>query len=172
MTSLISDEYREQNRGLHDQNDGYGTSGQKWAEVVRQISLSGRKGILDYGCGKQTLKAALGPAYRVACYDPAVPGLDAPPEPADVVVCTDVLEHVEPDCLEAVLADLARVTKELILVVVHTGPAKKILPDGRNAHLIQEGSAFWTDMLLAHFEPLKTEWHGGKEFMAICRPKS
>lgn len=167
---LISESYREQNRLLHEGNEGYGTSGAKWADLVRQISSSGRMAILDYGCGKQTLKAALGPAYRVAGYDPCLPGLDQPPEPHPVVVCSDVLEHIEPECLDAVLADLARVTQELLLVVVHTGPARKTLPDGRNAHLIQEGAAFWLNRLLPLFEPLRMEWSGGKELWAICRP--
>lgn len=171
MTSLISDDYLQQQKHLHATTD-YGIVGQKWADTARLLSQSGRKSILDYGCGRQTLKEALGPAYRVACYDPAIEGLDTPPEPADVVVCTDVLEHVEPDCLDAVLADLHRLTKEVALLVVHTGPAKKVLPDGRNAHLIQEGSAWWTRRLVERFEPLKTEWHGGKEFLYICRPIS
>ncbi len=171
MTSLISADYLAQQKHLHATTD-YGVVGAKWADVVRQVSQSGRAAILDYGCGQQTLKKALGPAYRVTCYDPAIEGLDKPPQPHPVVACTDVLEHVEPECLDAVIADLARLTQEIALMVVHTGPAKKILPDGRNAHLIQEGSGWWTAKLLAHFEPLKTEWNAGKEFMAICRPKS
>jgi hypothetical protein len=169
MTSLISESYLAQQRHLHETME-YGVVGFRWAETVRLISQSGRKTILDYGCGQQTLKQILGPAFKVACYDPALEGLDEPPEPADVVVCTDVLEHVEPECLDAVIADIARLTKELALLAVHTGPAKKILPDGRNAHLIQEGSGFWMRRFLEHFEPLKAEWYGGKEFMAICRP--
>lgn len=166
---LITDEYLAQQKALHAGGQ-YGISSGKWAEVVRQLSLSGRKSILDYGCGQQKLKEALGPAYTVACYDPAIAGLDAPPQPADVVVCTDVLEHIEPECLDAVLADLARLTNEIALLVVHTGPAKKMLADGRNAHLIQQGSRWWTAKLIERFEPLKTEWHNGKDFLFICRP--
>ena len=167
--TLITDDYLAQQKALHATGQ-YGIVGFHWAETVRQLSQSGRKSILDYGCGQQTLKKALGPAYNVACYDPAIEGLDAPPQPADVVVCTDVLEHIEPECLDAVLADLARLTREIALLVVHTGPAGKVLADGRNAHLIQQGSRWWTTKLVEYFEPLKSEWYNGKEFLFICRP--
>lgn len=166
---LISDDYLAQQKQLHATGQ-YGIVGFTWADVVRQLSQSGRKTILDYGCGQRTLEKALGPAYRIACYDPAIEGLDTPPEPADVVVCTDVLEHVEPEFIDAVLQDIARLTKEVTLLVAHTGPAGKFLPDGRNAHLTQQGARWWTYRFLQYFEPLKTEWHRGKEFMAICRP--
>ncbi len=63
-------------------------------------------------------------------YDPAVAGKDLPPEPADLVVCTDVLEHIEPDCLDDVLSDLARLTKKVLLVNISTRPAVKVLADG------------------------------------------
>ena len=168
---LISDAYLAQQRELHATHD-YGIIGYRWADLVRQLSLSGRRAVLDYGCGQQTLAKELGPAFNVTCYDPAIAGLDTPPAPHPVVVCTDVLEHVEPECLDAVIADLARLTQEIALIVVHTGPAKKVLPDGRNAHLIQQGAGWWTARLLQRFEPLKTEWSNGKEFMAICRPIS
>ena len=167
---LITEEYREQNKQLHAKSEHYGTSGNMWAPVVRQLSESGRLPILDYGCGKGTLKTALGLAYKVTEYDPAIEGKDTPPEPHPVVVCSDVLEHIEPECLEAVIDDLARVTTETSLFVVHTGPALKTLPDGRNAHLIQQGPTFWLPLILRRFEPLRMEWVEGKVLWSINRP--
>jgi hypothetical protein len=35
---------------------------------------------------------------------------------------------------------------------VHTGPAKKILPDGRNAHLIQQPPSWWLPKFMERFE--------------------
>lgn len=101
--------------------------------------------VLDYGCGKRTLESALG--FGINNYDPALEGLDASPAPADIVCCTDVLEHIEPDCLTAVLADLRRVTKRAIFLTIATRPAKKFLADGRNAHLIQKPARWWIERL-------------------------
>jgi hypothetical protein len=35
---------------------------------------------------------------------------------------------------------------------VHTGPAERILADGRNAHLIQEKPDWWLPRIMARFE--------------------
>ena len=83
-------------------------------------------------------------------YDPAYPEYGAP-QPADLVTCIDVLEHVEPECLDAVLKELTRITVRLGFFTVHTGPAMKFLSDGRNAHLIQWPLNWWVDRLSQHF---------------------
>ena len=140
---LITPEYRELNRKLHQDNEHYGTSGKNWRDAVRELSEYGRRAILDYGCGKQTLKEALGPAYRVTGYDPCIEGLDTPPEPHDVVVCGDVMEHVEPDLVMEVLKDVRRLMKVRGLFVIGMMPAKKTLADGRNAHLSLHSQAEW-----------------------------
>ena len=146
---IITDEYRELNRKLHQDNEHYGTSGQKWRDAVRELSEYGRLTILDFGCGKQTLKAALGPAYRVTGYDPCIEGLDTPPEPHDVVVCGDVMEHVEPDLVMNVLLEIRRLMKVRGLFVIGMMPAKKTLADGRNAHLSLHTQAEWVEKLTA-----------------------
>ena len=148
---LITEKYRALNRQLHEQRPHYGASGQKCAKMVRDwINRIRPETILDYGCGKQTLQQAIPEAF-IKGYDPAIPGLDAPPEPAEFVVCANVLEHVEPECLDAVLNDLKRVTKKVALFVVATRPAIKTLPDGRNAHLIIEPVEWWLPKLRARF---------------------
>ena len=146
---LISQDYLALQRTLHE-DKGYGTSGHKYAEVVREISnLLQTQDILDYGCGKRTLEAALG--FPIQNYDPCIPGLDTPPRPSDLVVCTDCCEHIEPDYLDNVLDDLERVTLRFLMVVVVNRAAKKILPDGRNAHLIQEPLSWWIPKFEARF---------------------
>ena len=156
---LITPEYLALQKQLHATNDSYGTSGRHYADLARQISQWGRMEILDYGCGRQTLSQALGPAYRVTCYDPCIAGLDMPPEPHYSVVCTDVLEHIEPDLVDNVLADLRRLTQVNALLVINTGPAKKTLADGRNAHICQRPMEWWIERIKAagfevtdHFE--------------------
>lgn len=147
----ISTEYQEQIASLHKADPGWGTTGRLFAPQVEKLIQDFQPAnVLDYGCGKQTLGRAL-PKYRIIGYDPAIPGLEAPPEPVDMVICTDVMEHIEPDCLEDVLDDLQRVTKEVIFMTVATGKAIAILPDGRNAHLIVEPLEYWLPKLMSRF---------------------
>ena len=154
---LISPEYLELNRKLHQDNPKYGTSGQIWREAVRELSEYGRLAVLDYGCGRCTLAQSLGPAYRVTNYDPCIKGLDTPPEPHDVVVCGDVMEHIEPDFVMNVLKDVRRLTKVRALFVICLIPAKKTLADGRNAHLSLHSLEDWVKMLeYAGFEVTET----------------
>lgn len=165
---LISDEYRRLNAQLHESNEHYGTSGQRSAQVVAQlVKVQASRDVLDYGCGKRTLEQALG--FAITNYDPCVPGLDQVPGPHDIVACTDVLEHIEPDCLDEVLADLRRCTRHVGYFLVATGPAMKTLADGRNAHLIQQPFDWWKARLeaagfrIAQVHPMQGE------FAVICR---
>lgn len=151
---LISDQYRRLNRALHDEGS-YGRKGDKWAARVQQlIERFEPRDILDYGCGQGALGRALDRTIRE--YDPAIAGKDARPEPADLVVCTDVLEHVEPECLDGVLDELQRLTRVCLFAVVSTRPAKKFLADGRNAHLIIEPWSFWEEKLASRFRVSET----------------
>ncbi len=144
---MISTEYLAANRTLHADDPTYGTSGWKYAsDVLRLCQSYATLSILDYGCGKGTLAAALDP-FPIAGYDPAVPEFAAPPEPADIVVCGDVLEHIEPEHLPAVLAHVRSLTRRVTLWVIATRPASKTLPDGRNCHLIVQGAPWWTQQL-------------------------
>lgn len=144
---LISPEMIEQNRQLFATNEHYGMSAASHRDIVRRVSLWGRKTILDYGAGRETLKLTLGPAYRLTSYDPCVEGLDTPPVPHDVVYCGDVLEHVEPELLGNVLAHIRELTKETAVIVVALRPSSKFYDDGRNAHLIVEGKDWWENRL-------------------------
>ena len=145
----ITQDYLALNRELHARGE-YGVSGSRWAPTVLQVAdMLGTRDILDYGCGQRTLEQALG--FAIRNYDPCIAGLDAPPAPADLVVCTDVLEHIEPACVDDVLDDLQRLTLQAALLVIANRPAKKTLPDGRNAHLIQQGREWWQVRLAVRF---------------------
>jgi hypothetical protein len=149
--TLITAGYRKQCADLHRDRLEFGVGGGRHAPTVEKIAASLRTperpapSVLDYGCGKGYLAKAL--SFPIWEYDPAVPEKSAPPRAADFVVCTDVLEHVEPECLDAVLCDLLRCTKQLGYFIIHTGPSMKTLADGRNAHLIQEGADWWRERI-------------------------
>lgn len=141
--TLITPEYTDLNRQLHASRVDYGTSGHAYAEIVQDLAFKYKcKTLLDYGCGKATLAAAL-PEYSIANYDPAIPQFSERPSPADLVVCTDVLEHIEPMCLTTVLRDIFVLARKAVFLVIYLGPSYKTLADGRNAHLIQKPIKWW-----------------------------
>ena len=168
-THLISDEYRALQRAAH-KDPAYGQASVAAAPLVAAaLEQRGAQEILDYGAGKGRLGnelAALAPEVWVADYDPAIPGWDAPPAPCAFVACVDVLEHVEPDRLDAVLADLHRVTVGVLFVTIATGPSKRILADGRNAHLIQQPVEWWRVRLAKYFEVVE-EYPGHNGLVAL-----
>lgn len=150
---LISPEYLEQNRQLHERDGFFGSRSARHLEAVKLLcDFVGSKNVLDYGCGKGSLvNALLDAGYDAKGYDPAIEAYSEPPEPADVVVCTDVLEHIEPERLNDVLDELQRLTKKAAFLLVSTSVAKRTLPDGRNAHLIVKHSNWWLFHLMRRF---------------------
>lgn len=166
---LISGEYRELNARLHRENLAYGVGGDKHAKtVVKFAERIKTKDILDYGCGKGRLQRAL--PFHIAEYDPAIPGKEESPKPADLVICTDVLEHIEPEKLFFVLSDLARCVRLAGYFTIHMGPAQKVLADGRNAHLIQKGRKWWEHKLRQFFRVGKV-FEVGPELHVLVGPK-
>lgn len=146
---LITPDYLALNAELHAREPRYGTSGHKWAEQVRSIvEQTQAKSVLDYGCGKGTLKASL-PGLKVFEYDPAVPGKTTLPASAGVVVCTDVMEHVEPECTDAVIAHLCAQATRAVFVVVCCIEGERRLPDGRLAHINVHPAAWWHERFSA-----------------------
>lgn len=170
---LITEDYRAQQAMLHA-NPNYGVASVQFAPLVSQfINQFGVRQLLDYGAGKGRLAQNLKPAHevKVTLYDPAIPQWSALPDPHEMVACIDVLEHIEPDCLDDVLDHLASLVQRLGFFTVHTGPAIKVLPDGRNAHLTQQPARWWLPKLLDRFELLmfqKTE----QGFWVLVAPAS
>lgn len=148
---LISPEYVRMQRILHAAPRGYGGRGEKWAGIVLQVALKyGATSILDYGAGQGSLARVLRAqplAITVDEYDPAIPGKDGLPEPADLVNVTDVLEHIEPEHLASVLAHIRSLARKAVFAVISTKDSNKILADGRNAHVIIKPGPWWKDQL-------------------------
>lgn len=156
---LISDEWRDLNASLHRGNDAFGGRGHKWSRRVADIAdRFDCSSVLDYGCGKATLNVDL----DVRRYDPAVRQFSALPKPADLVVCTDVLEHIEPDHLGDVLDHLHSLTAKAAFLVVGTRPSDKTMPDGRNAHLIIEPMDWWMPLIKQRWQVLESYDSGEK----------
>ena len=170
----ISDDYRNAQKKLHE-NPNYGVASLQYAPIVKEvIQQIGAKSISDYGAGKCRLRMKLKELglrkFRYFPFDPAFPEYGEPKE-AELVCCIDVLEHVEPFYVEAVLIDLRKITNGLGFFTIHTGPAVKTLADGRNAHLIQNPASWWLPKLCDHFEILHLQASPGG-FWIVVSPKN
>lgn len=155
---MISAAYKTEQQRMHADNPSYGVASMSYAPIVTQlINKMGVTELLDYGCGKGRLAQSIQPDHDVEVrqYDPGIPGLDESPDSAQFVTCIDVLEHIEPEYLDAVLDDLKRVVEFFGFFTVHTGPAVKVLSDGRNAHLTQEPPRWWLPKIMERFELLQ-----------------
>jgi hypothetical protein len=111
-------------------------------EFIKEISPSS---IIDFGCGKGKLIETLSekyPSIVVKGYDPANPDYDIPLSKSDLIISTDVLEHIEYEHIDATLKEI-QANSRYIYHLISCAPAKLILPDGRNAHLIQESPHWW-----------------------------
>jgi len=175
--NVITEDYRKLQEELHAKGN-YGVASLKYGHLVAEIMNTLEiTHLLDYGCGsmKNLLKAlkAQGVKHKFTyqAYDPAVPDCAGAPIPAQMVACIDVLEHIEPDLLDNVLDHLAALTELVLLATVHTGPAGKVLSDGRNAHLIQQPMEWWLPKFLQRFELQTCQVISAHGFHVICYPK-
>jgi hypothetical protein len=171
---VITDGYLSQQRELH-KNPNYGVASLAYAPIVRQLmNETGARSLSDYGAGKCNLKLKLNElgatGFEYFPYDPAFPEYGEP-RPADLVCCIDVLEHIEPECLDAVLADLQAIIRKYGFLTIHTGAAVKVLNDGRNAHLIQRPASWWLPLLCRHFEVMHLQSAPGG-FWVVVTPRA
>ncbi len=84
----------------------------------------------------------------VKMYDPGIPELAEYPDfPAELVVCTDVLEHIPASDIPWFLDELIKLTTKVLHVTIHLGPAVTILPDGRNAHVCVRPRDWWRQQI-------------------------
>jgi 2-polyprenyl-3-methyl-5-hydroxy-6-metoxy-1,4-benzoquinol methylase len=164
---LITDEYRNLNHQLHQRKPAWGLINQTDLKFVEQLATRyGVNSILDYGCGKGRLGKVLHGGGKVRSYDPGVPEFSAPPEPADMVVCTAVLEHVEPECLQEVLDDLQRLAERLAYLKITTVKSSYNLENGRNSHLIVEPAEWWLPLLMSRWN-IRTLDVGDRNFIFV-----
>lgn len=128
----------EQYMQLHQAKLDYGsTSIMYFEEVSLFIAYLKPATVLDYGCGKGVLLEKLTdrfPEVTFYGYDPAIPGRDTlPVQKADLVINTDVLEHIPEHALPDIIKEISLVS-ENVFFGLHHALANQILPNGENAH--------------------------------------
>jgi trans-aconitate methyltransferase len=150
---IIDPTYQAQLAEMHSQ--GRFGNGSKMLKALRPfIDQYQPASIMDFGCGQGALMSSIGQAYpniQVDGYDPGNSKHNTiPAQSFDAIISADVFEHIEP----AHLANTLQLISNKILVAgwfrIACYPAKKHLPDGRNAHLIVESPAWWRQQLLAN----------------------
>lgn len=151
---IISDEYKRLNEELHGQNRFYGAIGfrhtDKILELAKKYQIESGENILDYGCGKSSLARNLW--FDIREYDPAIKKFSNTPSQADLIVCTDVLEHIEPEYIDNVLKHIFNLMNKAGFFTIALDKARKNLPDGRNAHLLVKPPIWWFEKLDQYFE--------------------
>jgi hypothetical protein len=172
----ITNEYLELQKQLHLNSD-YGIASLSFAPIVAEIiNKANIKSLSDYGAGKKNLLLGLNnngiKDIEYFPYDPAFPEYGGPVA-SQLVCCIDVLEHIEPELIDNVIQDLAGIVTNLGYFSIHMGPAKKILADGRNAHLIQKPCSWWLAKIVKHFEIVQLMSHRimGNGIWMIVSPK-
>jgi hypothetical protein len=149
--ALITDEYCALNTEMHRRQAHYGTSAAKHARLVCKVLRKAKaRSMLDYGCGKATLRKVVADVVEYRGFDPAIAEYAHAPEPADVVACMDVMEHVEPQFVEAVLAAVIGLAGRAAMFVISCEVGGRILADGLPAHRSVHPPSWWLDRLGAY----------------------
>jgi trans-aconitate methyltransferase len=159
---MISKEYKKMLQNEH-RRASFGKRAKMPRHLFDFIVHHAPRTILDFGCGKgklvETLKDQF-PDKIITGYDPANPKFDHSIDNKiyDLIYSSDVLEHVEPEFIDQTLAYLSTKSK-YIYHLIALSPAKLILPDGRNAHLIQQTPEWWKQKFIDNgYTILKEEY--------------
>jgi hypothetical protein len=151
---MISKDYLSQLRQIFrdkSRPNSFGGKIKKLGKFSELIEEWKPKSLLDYGCGKGVILEYLKQSYpqiSVDGYDPAVDLFATVPTLTyDCVFSNDVLEHIEPEYIDEVLLHIDNLSSKYIWLRIDTLPARKILPDGRNAHILLESDSWWNNKI-------------------------
>jgi len=182
-TRRWTEEYGEMQRKMHERGD-YGINGSYNRDglslemscrlaISLYSSLRRPVTIMDYACGNGDLGEEIEGILKIAKvtnYDPFHPKWRDNKEPgvADIVICADVLEHVEEQCVENTINFIADRCRYGAYFNIHLADAVKTLPDGRNAHITQRNSTWWLERLRPRFKITEAS-HVGESVIIIVQ---
>ena len=151
---MYSEQYITQLKELHARRDrprGFGGKIKPLGLFHSYIEKWQPKTALDYGCGKGTIlehNKKQYPNIKWDGYDPAVTEYNTVKQQTyELVFSNDVLEHIEPEYVHNVLTHINQLAEKCIWLRIDTNPARKVLQDGRNAHISLYPDYWWEDQI-------------------------
>lgn len=146
--------------------------------ITRLLGSYGARSLTDYGCGKAigytdaVIVGQDGKQHKgllqywapvaITLYDPGNPLHDAYPEKqTDVVISTDVLEHIPAEDIPWVLDSMFSLARRFVYLSIACYAAAKSLPSGENAHITQKSPGWWLDQIeAAAIKHGRMDYHG------------
>jgi hypothetical protein len=160
MDNNLFSEYKNYYQQMHRMGHFAGGSLKKEyiPKIASMVEETSSKTLLDYGCGKADhyrlykINRHFGIAdQNTYFYDIGVPEYEILPEGKfDLVICTDVLEHVPEDNVADTLAEIFEKAVKAVFMVIYCAPAKKNLPNGMNAHVTVKPPSWWKEQIKMH----------------------
>lgn len=146
---LINEAYKEQLQSMHQEPKAFYRGTKVLGKIDEFLEKYQPSSLIDFGCGKGDLHKLLAESInKTAGYDPGVKEFEnLPTDSFDVLISTDVLEHIEPEMIDETLKAINSLFIKSCYLLIASYPAKKSLPDGRNAHLIIESFDWWKNKL-------------------------
>lgn len=152
---LISENQKNAREAFYHSPFAYNNIITQFSPIVSELINNNKfSSVLEYGAHNTDLVTSLVLDHEITlrCFDPAITQFTRRPEPAQMLVCIDFIEKVEPNFLENTLKDIASLTEQLALFVIQCGPAQNEYSDGRDINLIQDPLSLWLNRILDHFE--------------------
>ena len=137
---------------------GYMPDGLKCADGIMLDIVKRCPGtFLDFGCGRGQLADLInkGTSGRAIGWDP-IGGEMMPAVSPEWIISCDVLEHVEPQLIDATLAMLGKIARRgLLLTIANMNDFHKVNGEDVQLHLIRKEMGWWTVKLSEHFPGAK-----------------
>lgn len=163
-------DYIEQYKLLYEIKPKYGKTSIELLDIIKPV-VKNIKSILDYGCGKSSLIDEISKlgidTYR---YDPAIDEYSIKPnKEVDLIICTDVLQHVPIYDLDNVLKDIRSLSKSLFMKVKCTTHPTK-LPNGEYANCTVYPKEWWINKIKEYYDKLEIiDWHDTDSIIILAK---
>ena len=146
----------------------YGSSAHLYFDrIAKEILEINPKSILDFGCGRSNFACYFwgDGRRRIDKYDPAIPEFkDFPDGKYGLVLCMDVMEHIEMRDLDRIFESLKSKSKKCLFTISLISSRAK-LPDGRNAHVTLLRREEWIRWINSYYHRVKELKSGYKHIL-------
>lgn len=144
---MITPEYQQKITHYHKGRVWGGAVKGKVFDIECTANDNGCRTILDFGCGFGMLKEKIGHKFDVTEYDAGIERKNKLPVGSyDMVVCVDVMEHVEPEFVDETIELLYQYATKVIYVSICCAPSLENFDDGENLHLTVRPPSWWMSL--------------------------